>query len=1605
MNSKMLLGLLVACWLVLPGSAQATPVHHFDCKDCHTNSVDLMSVGSGNLCLQCHLPNPPQKTFFSGPIRSAKGVFSSNDASNALNSATAVGLTPTEQTSHFWTAKKDNIPAAGALPPSKSLYTSRYGFSTGKVTCTRCHDPHLPIETDPKLLRMTAAGDLICFDCHRPWKLSNNRGRETHPIVADYAAAVAANPTKYLPVVANVGSGAVQLVGGGVSCASCHGVHFSDSHSGTPDGRDNRAGLQPGDGKLLRTDGPKRTGADAAATAQLRSNLCQACHTYKTHGENNPIGCLDCHSGHVYNNGDPNFFVLRSAIGSVYVPKNAAVGPVSNIQFKSASAEWMNAGGTGYCQNCHTLTPPHNGLSSGTSAADSCGECHAHGHASRSFTASCADCHGTPPTAAAAAPAAGGYAKSGSYDYSTSGVYKDESLTPHGSHAGGTDYRFSCDVCHLGKTHASGTFQNVFNAGNIHALASGSGATSPSYNGAGSGTCSAVYCHSNGGARGAAPVAAPGSEWGNGAWAGGKDEISGKLPAARCKSCHGNESASMSARSNSASHLKHLDKGYGCSVCHEGTAASANALAAGAIGTTHVNGSADVSFDNSYELSVGRPLGTGSYAAVAGTCSLYCHSNGQGTLASPDWDLAASGACGTCHSATPTSGSHAAHLNASGANLACDACHGVGAGTGIHAGHVNGALDRLSEAASCNSCHGVEGADTAPIWGNIASAKCDPCHAGSLTTSYTDRSSAVRTASAKSAYASAGHGKAGIAQGCTDCHSTATDAAHMGAGATTRLKAVNGQSYAAATPTAFCGACHDGGSGNETNHYATTGASIDGSKCNICHDPHGVAGYDAMIRATIGGRAVAAFSDRTDRASYAKAGNDGVCQVCHVAADVQHFNQSTYQSSHGGSQVCTDCHAHNAGTAFEVGCSGCHGGGSVGTTSGKKNFWPDASTGHAANTAGAHPVHMQQLIAKAGHASVDAFLNTATSAQQKALCEYCHAAVTNDDDHMATGSAEVFVNTVGTVSTRFAKRIWDGTADGDAAYSAGSCSAVDCHNGKTTPAGFLWYDGGSSACIMCHANVTTDSPHSAHLFASGTYGISIGCGACHDGATNWSTNTKPASSHLNGSFNMGGSVAMTYSGTYPSSKGSCGTNDCHNNGRMAAPATAVYTWGSVTNSGCSFCHLNNAQGHASHFASEGTIVSPGFFNIPCTRCHTSPFSANHINKTITLQAGLNYSSPGSNLQTNAAPAYSTCNTTSCHQDGQGTPAVTPVWNSTAESIGKTSCSLCHAAVPATGSHGDHVRTTPTSYITAAANNTLTEYDFSCAHCHGTTLSNHLNGARNVTQGWTGSQCNASYCHSDGKDGGVTSVASPNWAGGTFSGDKCAGCHKNSPDTNAHHAHEVGFHYKAVYSGLQGFLPVLDSDPVPTGLTYGDKDQIRGHGGRLADGTTSTSTVITCQVCHFDTVKVQANDNNLTCAGCHDGSKTGLQGSMVIADKSKHVDGNRNVKFFDKKVRSKAQVRDELPYAPGTPTAAWTNIAELNLNWTRYNGYKANNGSSYDEQPLPLDQMAAAQGGWNSADKTCQISCHLWEANRVDKIPAKWDGGAILCIDCHTRLPK
>lgn len=2218
MRLKIMLPLLaLIVMLGLPSQGMARQIHDFDCANCHKPNASLTSVGN-IVCLDCHIAG--MVGFKLDLLKNAPGqtegvsnaTFAVGDASDAMGSVTAQLATPGDESSHNWAAADKN-PAAGATAPSNRRFYGRSNYSGKTVNCGRCHDPH-GYQNNPSLLKLgTGTEAAMCDDCHVGWASdtapSEGGGVPTnvHPMVTDYATIAAAKSTEYNDVATlNATAGEVALnSSGGIDCLSCHGVHFADSDSSTTDGAGQT--LNPGDGKVLKANGASFDQANVAGVS-----LCQACHKYKDHGtgRTNPIGCLVCHAAHLEDTGGSmNNYMLRSSI-TTYMPNGGATGTVNGLTANITDTPAQNTRLWAYCFNCHdsvAAAVTHN-------ASWTCSDCHSHDSADGSWAAAggCNKCHGYPPSENIVSDGDGGNAGYAA-GYDTSGHFKNETLTKHVAHAGGgTDYAFKCSTCHKNNDHIGGNFADAILTP-YDALIDGSGrltgGNEPAYVAA-TGTCSNIYCHSNGGPRGSTPTVNNPGVWENGTVIN------------TCDACHGNDSTSMTTRSNSIVHIKHLNAGYGCQVCHADTATSSSALKATAIQLNgeHVNGTADIAFDGgSLDLT---PTSYGT----DGTCSVYCHSNST-TRSTPDWDNPLSGKCGTCHQADSAdtfnllSDPHSLHLFDAGgpqlyknsADYGCDNCH---THQGSGADHVNGSLPNLTPGA-CDACHGSDGVSTSgddriPVWTNSATVSCDTCHSGLVIADIT----AAVTTPAKTAYDSAGHGKPGVAQNCTLCHDPSADSNHLGTlDDTDRLRVFGGTAYDAADSQPYCSTlCHSG----EDNHYANsnttdqaTNTSTDGNNCVICHDPHGQqdknsADLDAMVRADINGQVVTGFTDKADRTKYYNTVDvgEGICQTCHDPNEVNNFNRTTANTGHGGVGVCISCHQHTTAPAFKAACNGCHGDETTG------QYWPYGSGGiipTANDEVGEHDVHVLAISQKLGYGDIATLLAAAdTATKQKAICEYCHAATSNDSDHGLVGGldADVFVDAD---ATRHAKFIGDGTADADAAYdnAADTCSNVDCHNSKLTlDNSYGWHDGAANpGCILCHNDMTdtgtaTGLTHSAHTGASATYGVTINCASCHDAATNWATKTKPASNHIDGTFDIGGTVTLTYGGSLPTGSsfgscgtnachedgqgnasveeagdgyvwgtaeasacgichsatptsgdhtvhlsgtygpglgtdcsgchkananntsmasmtthlngsvtfnnvatpaspyavtsgeiatvgneavdscdlchggntaaniakdywttadrvtcgschgdytaaeinsvtapvragsaytswghgrttgnapnqacsdchaessahingalgedrldtspitgydysvvgqkndfcndchttigavnvhfdntntaggtstdglycvtchdphgqdnfdamvkadvggntvsgftdrtartsyrnasfegvcqtchdgsevsyfnqstdnnaghnsgsncvschphttnpafkascngchgdsatgqywpdgdtdtqinaanndagrhdehvllisqklgygdiatlladadtdtkqraictychavndddhaieanlpaevfnatvgsvatdvakaiwdgstdadasynstdktcatvdchksktttntapndyswngansgscvmchndiisggnasrtthtahtaaagtygltigctdcheastdwagntapatghingtfsvdkasayphfsysgdwamggafGTCGTNDCHNDGKDGAPAL-VATWGGADPGFCNKCHSWwAAEAHVAHSDAEGTIVSGKFGSFSCTNCHThvSPggTKADHINRTVDLLSGMNYSG---NVDVGTA-GFGNCSTTSCHTNGRGVVVATPAWDSTPS--GTNDCTLCHGTLsgglPTTGFHGEHAKnpSSPVDYTSSTGvASDAGNYDFGCGNCHSIALTQHIDGGVDVTLNSThggaikalnniandtggyvqtqGSSvtCSAAYCHSYIDAGGTRQYATtPDWYGSGFVGDSCAGCHANSPVSNAHQGHEVGFHYDVVYSGLAGFMPVLDSDTVPVGLTYTDKDEIRGHGGRLSDAVTSTSTVITCNVCHWSTVTNYFNDQNSTCVGCHNDTDAPTKGNMTIADKSNHINGGVEVVFFPQTVRTKAQLRDDL-----------ADVAEISNNWSRVNNYKASDGSSYDEQTDTLANLSS----WTAGDKTCTTSCHLWEASRVDKVPINWEAGSITCIDCHTRLPK
>ena len=1408
--------LALAALMSIPSMAFARPVHDFSCDLCHKVGANLSDL-SQIICLDCHTTGHESDTF---PFRLGGGstnpvgnaTFVAGDASDALGSTSAAGVVPGKETSHNWGAS-DNKPAAGASAPTDSRFYGRSNYSGATVSCSRCHDPHGELDgtprapANPQLLKLGVnSADAMCIDCHKDWDQTANNGHLTHPLQTNYAAFQAANPTKYKPFTP---TGELALdASGNMTCTTCHGTHFVDSDATTSDGAGNV--LSSGDGKLLKGSG---------VLTGDKTSLCTSCHVYKGHGASG-IGCLDCHSGHSYNGGTPNYYVLRDNVSLSAWPAGAPANPGTGLAYTSMTYPWKNSG-NGYCEGCHTLPAAHNGFATGT--VGECSSCHTHDDSNASFTAGdCTACHGYPPVANTAGGPDGYAVDAGNgYNYSTDPNFKNESQTAHARHAGSaaTQYKIACSECHAGNTHDAGTFQDVFNAPTSFVTAGG---LSPAYAKAGNGTCSAVYCHSNGGARGAAPVAATIPAWQNGV-------------AATCASCHGNDAATMTAKANSAAHQKHLAKGYDCSLCHVNTAANATTLATGAIQGIHVNGAADVAFNPGSSLTqLGGMAGT--YSAATGTCNtIYCHSDGTNAPAiTPDWDLSATGACGSCHNVTGETlpGAHNKHVFAAdGPQLACNTCHthnGLATDTNA-ADHVNGFKDTIVnlQTAVCNSCHGVDTGETAPVWATPTTANCVSCHTGaSLSTigvQAPDKSTALTTGHnlASGNYPVSANPAAN--RTCEACHDATQP--HLTGTGNLRLQA------------GFdCTSCH------------STMNTHQGNSCLECHDPHGTTNIYMVKSVTPSYSGTVTFTATTGANSYDETDSvnaDDICATCHSSANGTTHNNKENTGIHAGGaktgQDCFTCHLpHSDAAAFGVGagtsCDGCHGfppvsgvhaqhsitsGNTIATSdrsdcavchTGAESYTYDPTADQVGGFNHSNSTNRPGIITTAvGYNTTDKTCSTAChvstlgnggtwTAGATLACDACHyysttptsaentaaagraltgthnthfdANKTCDDCHTVPTAGDVTHNTVAPTGTD-AEKIQGlavatmdeadilGTVGSDSDPGNATCSNIACHDASDDGHTATWTVANAVGCAFCHSDSDpATANHSAHLSAAATFGVTIACTDCHaDNGTN--------NAHLNGTVDMAGKVSAF---TSPN----C-TNSCHQDGRTGAAAVTA-TWGMVPQANCTICHIQQpATGsHGKHLANmEAGAIS-------CADCHDNTVdnataASQHLDLNIdafdATPADLGY--PADKVLNTP---FTTCNAAACHSDGRNNLVTTPVWGT------PSACAECHAEVPATGSHTAHMgvsgvtcsdcHTGTTQGTTAGAGHRDNNIDTAAA----------LGYTQNKTIASAFETCATASCHDNGL--GVA-VASPVW--GTAI-NNCSECHLNQPGTGSHTVH-------------------------------------------------------------------------------------------------------------------------------------------------------------------------------------------------------------------------
>jgi len=200
------------------------------CEQCHithgtmgdilVNAADsLVSV----LCLSCHTPG--------GWAGMTKYMSSSDRAVPGVSG-----------TSHSWNVDTLNTEYGAQSPQTQTLLD--HLAADGKITCATCHDPHS--NTVSPFLRLDNSADALCLDCHRSRNIDSVRTWTGNVLSHPVGGALPSTETFHNPPLdtdgnpqpsdGNTTNDYVFGTGNTMKCTTCHGVHYTDSNSGTIDG-------------------------------------------------------------------------------------------------------------------------------------------------------------------------------------------------------------------------------------------------------------------------------------------------------------------------------------------------------------------------------------------------------------------------------------------------------------------------------------------------------------------------------------------------------------------------------------------------------------------------------------------------------------------------------------------------------------------------------------------------------------------------------------------------------------------------------------------------------------------------------------------------------------------------------------------------------------------------------------------------------------------------------------------------------------------------------------------------------------------------------------------------------------------------------------------------------------------------------------------------------------------------------------------------------------------------------------------------------------------------------------------------------------------------
>jgi predicted CxxxxCH...CXXCH cytochrome family protein len=998
-----------------------------------------------------------------------------------------------------------------------------------------------------------------------------------------------------------------------------------------------------------------------------------------------------------------------------------------------------------------------------------------------------------------------------------------------------------------------------------------------------------------------------------------------------------------------------------------------------------------------------------STGATAGSCaSTYCHGGKYttieyaGTDNSPSWTAGSAGAaCGACHKVPPSSPGHVDAGVTSATN--CSGCHPgyncipdtTCATFQLPSNHIDGVGEGPAGCAGCHLAGASAGATS--DFDNYVAGGGKPM---------IDRDEWGATGHGATVAYDSGNAAAGFPvvsngiEGCYYCHAPdqalyvggQTSAhsytinpfrlANIGAGATTTEK--NG----------VCLVCHGVGTTTgfdpdagglvftlgknstkkvDSTHYGAdhllVGAGQGGQYCWDCHDPHGdftaaQAGIAYMIqRQPVRTHTAVTTSDwgMPDKATelgtavtFAKAGG----------LDAANFDGGDYVNTTSLNGVCQSCHtkttywlangtdskSHEYATAnTPVRCVACHK--HQQTTQGQDAFLNVSPT----NCAGCH--NAPPTLGKHGKhdatgTSVTSYTDTAshsTAAAYGFSCGMCHGGVSANHMDDAGGTAtDPYV-----VDVDFT---WDAVVYGQGATTANETHATTGLVFKST--------NGSCATTYCHDPLgAAYTPPVDPTWA--TTAAAMTCTGCHDDANGQATTALPIA-----------------------------------HGKHSTNAAGAYNYI------CQTCHANTVDG-------TGAISSKSV----------------HVNNNkndvkFTSVGGINQAAG-----TFSGGTSGTCSATYCHSDGKSQSAfgssTSPAWN------GAGGCGICHGTGAATSTtlsaaHYKHVDTVASD-----------GYGYTCDRCHTSTVnaSNAILWSAGVTQHVDGdvdgdvkfnalpiaapaatytpatSQCNSTYCHSNGQ-----TTASPFGSNVSIAWTAAGGCNKchdvgggTSTTLGGKHAIHVnatgssGYNYDCAvcHTNTGGTLAGITNKANHVDADFTHDVAFSTLFAQNA-GTYDYTTTQTCSntYCHSDgtdrsspyTTASIAWSVTKTCVSCHKGD-VGQTGNVMGTNGGtpRHANHVNNTAVIGANVQC-GVCHSATVSGNTTPTATFYTTNHVNQN-----------------PDVSLAAVGGRTGGtYDGTAHTCASNwCHSSGEATPQYVSADWDltWSTSVCTNCHGAFPS